>query len=331
MTACSPTARCARPRPGPSCSGWSHRGTTAGDRRRVPPRVRRLPHALAAPRSTGRSGRPGAGHRLQLAGVGVIALLAAGVRFGPAARVSSGAAARRWSTCARSPPRSRRPGATRWRCGLIVQGLRRRLSRAGPAPGRARPLARRPRRRPCARPRGRAALDDAHRRHPTGPPSADDVLRRGRRRGNAVGGAHADMTAELTPLQPDEATPHAAAARPPRRGARRRGAGAAGSRAGDGRRPARPRPRAARGRARHRQDAAGAGARPALGLEFRRIQFTPDLMPSDITGVSLLTRPGQLQLPPGADLRRPGAGRRDQPRARPRPRPRCSRRCRSGG
>ncbi len=30
----------------------------------------------------------------------------------------------------------------------------------------------------------------------------------------------------------------------------------------------------------------------ALGLEFRRIQFTPDLMPSDITGVSLLTAQG---------------------------------------
>jgi MoxR-like ATPase len=38
----------------------------------------------------------------------------------------------------------------------------------------------------------------------------------------------------------------------------------------------------------------------ALGLEFRRIQFTPDLMPSDITGVNLLAgggftfRPGPL-------------------------------------
>ncbi|HEV8197087.1 MAG TPA: MoxR family ATPase [Gemmatimonadales bacterium] len=38
----------------------------------------------------------------------------------------------------------------------------------------------------------------------------------------------------------------------------------------------------------------------ALGLSFRRIQFTPDLMPSDITGVSMLTgqgftfRPGPL-------------------------------------
>jgi MoxR-like ATPase len=30
----------------------------------------------------------------------------------------------------------------------------------------------------------------------------------------------------------------------------------------------------------------------ALGLEFRRIQFTPDLMPSDITGVNLLTGQG---------------------------------------
>ncbi|HWA15028.1 MAG TPA: AAA family ATPase, partial [Gemmatimonadales bacterium] len=30
----------------------------------------------------------------------------------------------------------------------------------------------------------------------------------------------------------------------------------------------------------------------ALGLTFRRIQFTPDLMPSDITGVNLLTGTG---------------------------------------
>jgi MoxR-like ATPase len=30
----------------------------------------------------------------------------------------------------------------------------------------------------------------------------------------------------------------------------------------------------------------------ALGLEFRRIQFTPDLMPSDITGISMLTGQG---------------------------------------
>jgi len=37
----------------------------------------------------------------------------------------------------------------------------------------------------------------------------------------------------------------------------------------------------------------------ALGLEFRRIQFTPDLMPSDITGVSLLASQGAFSFRPG--------------------------------
>ncbi|HEX3234105.1 MAG TPA: MoxR family ATPase [Gemmatimonadales bacterium] len=37
----------------------------------------------------------------------------------------------------------------------------------------------------------------------------------------------------------------------------------------------------------------------ALGLEFRRIQFTPDLMPSDITGVSLLAGQGSFAFRPG--------------------------------
>jgi MoxR-like ATPase len=37
----------------------------------------------------------------------------------------------------------------------------------------------------------------------------------------------------------------------------------------------------------------------ALGLQFRRIQFTPDLMPSDITGVSLLTGAGAFTFRPG--------------------------------
>jgi MoxR-like ATPase len=37
----------------------------------------------------------------------------------------------------------------------------------------------------------------------------------------------------------------------------------------------------------------------ALGLEFRRIQFTPDLMPSDITGVNLLTGAGGFTFRPG--------------------------------
>jgi MoxR-like ATPase len=43
----------------------------------------------------------------------------------------------------------------------------------------------------------------------------------------------------------------------------------------------------------------------ALGLEFRRIQFTPDLMPSDITGVSVLGGGGTFTFRPGplfADL-----------------------------
>jgi MoxR-like ATPase len=37
----------------------------------------------------------------------------------------------------------------------------------------------------------------------------------------------------------------------------------------------------------------------ALGLEFRRIQFTPDLMPSDITGVNLLAGSGGFTFRPG--------------------------------
>ncbi len=37
----------------------------------------------------------------------------------------------------------------------------------------------------------------------------------------------------------------------------------------------------------------------ALGLDFRRIQFTPDLMPSDITGVSLLAAQGLFTFRPG--------------------------------
>src|SRR6476661_9539950 len=37
----------------------------------------------------------------------------------------------------------------------------------------------------------------------------------------------------------------------------------------------------------------------ALGLDFRRIQFTPDLMPSDITGVNLLAGQGTFTFRPG--------------------------------
>ena len=52
--------------------------------------------------------------------------------------------------------------------------------------------------------------------------------------------------------------------------------------------------------------------------KFSRIQFTPDLMPSDITGYELLGRSERRRqrddLSPRAGLRQPGAGRRDQPR-----------------
>src|SRR5712691_2662289 len=37
----------------------------------------------------------------------------------------------------------------------------------------------------------------------------------------------------------------------------------------------------------------------ALGLEFRRIQFTPDLMPSDITGTDILAGQGTFTFRPG--------------------------------
>ena len=57
-----------------------------------------------------------------------------------------------------------------------------------------------------------------------------------------------------------------------------------------------------------------------LSLEFNRIQFTPDLMPSDITGTEVLhedraTGARQLRFVPRPDLRQPRAGRRDQPHA----------------
>ena len=58
----------------------------------------------------------------------------------------------------------------------------------------------------------------------------------------------------------------------------------------------------------------------ALSLEFSRIQFTPDLMPSDITGTEViqedkLTGVRELQVSARADLRQRDPGRRDQPHA----------------
>ena len=59
----------------------------------------------------------------------------------------------------------------------------------------------------------------------------------------------------------------------------------------------------------------------ALDLSFSRIQFTPDLMPSDITGTEILEEDhahGQARYSSsceGPDLRERRAGRRDQPHA----------------
>ena len=70
-----------------------------------------------------------------------------------------------------------------------------------------------------------------------------------------------------------------------------------------------------------------------LDVGFKRIQFTPDLMPSDITGTNVLEEPEagrrSFRFVPGADLLEHHSGRRDQPDPRRRPRPRSCRRCRS--
>ena len=58
----------------------------------------------------------------------------------------------------------------------------------------------------------------------------------------------------------------------------------------------------------------------ALGLTFKRIQFTPDLMPSDITGTDIIeedmtTGTPFLDFRPRPHLHQHSAGRRDQPHA----------------
>ena len=55
----------------------------------------------------------------------------------------------------------------------------------------------------------------------------------------------------------------------------------------------------------------------ALGVQFERIQFTPDLLPSDVVGTMIFQpKTGEFLPHHGPDLRQPGPGRRDQPRAR---------------
>jgi MoxR-like ATPase len=64
----------------------------------------------------------------------------------------------------------------------------------------------------------------------------------------------------------------------------------------------------------------------AMGLEFSRVQFTPDLLPSDVTGSSIWNqRDADFEFRPGpsSSLTRSIALRRKHRR-------RCSRRCRNG-
>ncbi len=52
----------------------------------------------------------------------------------------------------------------------------------------------------------------------------------------------------------------------------------------------------------------------ALGLEFSRIQFTPDLMPSDVTGSYVFEEDRRVPLYSRTGVRERRARRRDQPR-----------------
>ena len=52
----------------------------------------------------------------------------------------------------------------------------------------------------------------------------------------------------------------------------------------------------------------------SVGCTFKRLQCTPDLLPTDVTGVSILqSENDRVRVPPRADLRPDRAGRRNQP------------------
>jgi MoxR-like ATPase len=56
-------------------------------------------------------------------------------------------------------------------------------------------------------------------------------------------------------------------------------------------------------------------ARAYSGLDFQRIQFTSDMLPADILGVSIFDRDsGSFHFHPGPVFAQAGAGRRNQPR-----------------
>ena len=69
----------------------------------------------------------------------------------------------------------------------------------------------------------------------------------------------------------------------------------------------------------------------ALGLDTKRIQFTPDLMPGDVTGLARVRRPdGGVRVPRRARSSRTSCWPTRSTGLRPRPRPRSWRRWRSG-
>ena len=73
-----------------------------------------------------------------------------------------------------------------------------------------------------------------------------------------------------------------------------------------------------------RQDHAGEVIARSIDCSFRRIQFTPDLLPTDVTGVNVYNQErGDFEFKPGADLRQ----HRPRPTRSTGPVPRPSRRC----
>jgi len=72
-----------------------------------------------------------------------------------------------------------------------------------------------------------------------------------------------------------------------------------------------------------------------LQMSFRRIQFTPDLMPSDITGTEVIYQdPSRARSSSNffpARFSPMSCWRTKSTARRPRPRPQCSRRCRNAG
>ena len=83
------------------------------------------------------------------------------------------------------------------------------------------------------------------------------------------------------------------------------------------------------GRARRRQDAARRDRRPDALARLRRVQFTPDLMPSDITGTDDRCEAGELAFQLRARSSPTSCSPTRSTGRRRRPRRRCSRRCRS--